>query len=1216
VVAEPAWAPIMDSPAEMLEQIFLRRTEISDADVIEGLVSQSTTDLFGEVKAVNIIEKAVLSVTAVNGAGKIVGHASFYDYPVTPATKKDSWEAWLDESYVAEDIAPLNTLFLAFYVAEPSVANHVTTELIRTLFVAVPDLKNCVLAPLEPLETGNALCRYFSPLKVKDEEVSNSVYVASNTELFPNVHVRIAAPQDFDDLVPIFNAQSSVLQQRYGSDEFYLAELIEAQDEFNKCLVMEVDETAVGFMSITTELDTTALLECFDFAPWNNLKSSRTVTRVEVIEEPKEEPKEEGEGEGEAEAKDGDKKAKDGDKKAGKDKKKPKSGKKGPEKDGSVSGKSRKSVGIGKKGKGKAGEEDAVVKVKKPKTRTIEEEVWYESAFAIAMMCIDEEYEARSLDFMAEAFNHFADKNFCVLTLPHTSGEPPLLNHFSRVIPKPRACPPHEAYVMHRHGLFTDVTVTKIDSDDHQGVEELLKTMDKTSSDLIIADLQRVYATGTDPNGVPIDAFVARSCGSIVGIAIGRSAKDDSFRLRAHYNVEEFILSAKHATYEHGYLHHFMLNPVFDRHRKFVLREVMRLWGKTCVYYRHYAEGADLKGISPYTVSPILDDMVPVRRRRQIVYPLDALMSNAPSQRIRDNGTPYALSFLNRKLMHEPKISINHRIVVIGCSDTAVSLLETLCAIPHLCFNNLVLVSPHGLTSGLESSSACGLLSDSHAYTGDDYQQIGLQMWVNVVKDKMVQIDRESHMLGLASGATLPYDLLILAPGLQYLAETEEQSDPPRNVFAVNDAADAEGVVEAIKTVSDAGRMVVYGDTLDAYAALEGLLSLGITGDKIDFVRPPSAGGKFGQCFDGNQRVLAAVEEAIMAKDIIIHDGLSLKAWISKDDDELSAATFSDMQDGEQALDCEVFLNYSEKVVDPANFEAVNDSCLVFDGRLVVNNQFGTADSDIFAAGPFTKYSRKYRVDNKLMHLYNAAEVGRRLAESILPLVDPLSARNSLTKTEVISLKESKIIGCKLPGGLQYLQQAMPGPAEDIVEARQMVTDPTADRPLQYMRLGVDAYSKICSLHVLTSADELGDRANLLHLFGTHERYINNLVSRFDEKLIENLLEYLRHPSILAVYHDRFMDFVGEISESTRNNGAVDLVQYADVISKLAALKTSARGDESAAKELQAEIVALDKGAENMIDNPNTKQAAKGRLLDFLNFNSYHLPMYARPGTW
>merc|ERR1711935_532054 len=208
-----------------------------------------------------------------------------------------------------------------------------------------------------------------------------------------------------------------------------------------------------------------------------------------------------------------------------------------------------------------------------------------------------------------------------------------------------------------------------------------------------------------------------------------------------------------------------------------------------------------------------------------------------------------------------------------------------------------------------------------------------------------------------------------------YLAETEEQSDPPRNVFAIND---------------------------DAYAALQGLLDLGIAGDRIDFVRPPSTGGKFGQCFGGNQRILDAVEEAIMAKDIIIHDGLTHKAWISKDDDELASATFVDTQDGEQTLDCDVFLNYSEKVVDPENFEAVNDSCLVFDGRLVVNNQFGTADSDIFAAGPFTKYSRKYRVDSKLMHLYNAVEVGRRLAESILPLVDPLSARNALAKTEVI----------------------------------------------------------------------------------------------------------------------------------------------------------------------------------------------------------------------
>ena len=35
-----------------------------------------------------------------------------------------------------------------------------------------------------------------------------------------------------DDLVPVFNAQSEVLTERYG--EFFIAELIEAQDDRNR----------------------------------------------------------------------------------------------------------------------------------------------------------------------------------------------------------------------------------------------------------------------------------------------------------------------------------------------------------------------------------------------------------------------------------------------------------------------------------------------------------------------------------------------------------------------------------------------------------------------------------------------------------------------------------------------------------------------------------------------------------------------------------------------------------------------------------------------------------------------------------------------------------------------------------------------------------------------------------------------------------------------
>lgn len=39
---------------------------------------------------------------------------------------------------------------------------------------------------------------------------------------------------------------------------------------------------------------------------------------------------------------------------------------------------------------------------------------------------------------------------------------------------------------------------------------------------------------------------------------------------------------------------------------------------------------------------------------------------------------------------------------------------------------------------------------------------------------------------------------------------------------------------------------------------------------------------------------------------------------------------------------------------------AVNDSCLVFDGKLVIDTKFCTNDQHIRAAGPFTKYARRF----------------------------------------------------------------------------------------------------------------------------------------------------------------------------------------------------------------------------------------------------------------
>ena len=47
---------------------------------------------------------------------------------------------------------------------------------------------------------------------------------------------------------------------------------------------------------------------------------------------------------------------------------------------------------------------------------------------------------------------------------------------------------------------------------------------------------------------------------------------------------------------------------------------------------------------------------------------------------------------------------------------------------------------------------------------------------------------------------------------------------------------------------------------------------------------------------------------------------------------------------------------------------AVNDACLVFDHRLVVDLDHNTNDPNILAAGPLTKFSRGLYADNWSEH--------------------------------------------------------------------------------------------------------------------------------------------------------------------------------------------------------------------------------------------------------
>ena len=65
--------------------------------------------------------------------------------------------------------------------------------------------------------------------------------------------------------------------------------------------------------------------------------------------------------------------------------------------------------------------------------------------------------------------------------------------------------------------------------------------------------------------------------------------------------------------------------------------------------------------LAKHSLVAALSDMVAVKPRRQIVYPIERLGVNAPSDRILQAREKFALNHVNRKLVLEPKVTLIYR---------------------------------------------------------------------------------------------------------------------------------------------------------------------------------------------------------------------------------------------------------------------------------------------------------------------------------------------------------------------------------------------------------------------------------------------------------------------------------------------------------------------------------------------------------------------------
>jgi len=1149
-----------------------------------------------------------------------------------------------------------------------------------------------VLVVPKGTKLGKSTNKIFKPIPANTDdnpsERNHEAYVCHRFAHCPVLYIRSARVEDHDDLMPIFNKHNTELTAKYG--DFFLSELIEAEDEDYKSIVADVDGTAIGFMNISTDVDLDVLEKCFELEPFNGLKQYRRkeITKKEVPDEkhgarrgtPKSRPTTEisitvntddpstpsslvvgspthmsashetlrsassvtssSDRKGKSPLSKGlhrtrQKSAKAAEKAASvkmektsalshdQDIKRPVSEMTLPsmEREGQQEKQETKDDDTAaRSSKGEYARSDKEANV------TFETELVH-SALCIQLFCIDEKYEMRSLDFLPKVFELFPEKEFCIMTIPHTVPEFSLLQSFKRATPKPESTLSQDLYVFRRSGLLSSIVVRKCQADDRKGIEVLTKII--KGREFLISDVQKFLDTRRDEDGTEIRCYIAECLGQIIGVAVLRQEQDIEF-IRAHYNIEDFIYFNHHQREEHGHLNHFVINPAFSHYTRHFLKEMLRLSKKSCLYYPLFRSLEDAQVEKPHSLVTCLNELVPIRVRRQIVYPLDKLGINAPSERIlRKQEGGYSLYHMNRKLTLEPKVVINVRIVVVGASDVAISCLDTLVNCPHLCFNNLTLVSSNGLEEH-SAASMSTLLSKSFCFSKAEYEAMVLPTWVNVIDGKMIKIDRVNKKVILSNEKEVPYDHLLLCTGQQFqlpvptgadiaslvtTSEAKQKKQPkvfkghlPQNVFRVNDTADTKAAFEWVESniVKTEGKVLIYGATLEAYNFIHGLLQAGVSGEQIIFVQPP-----FNEvsCFN-NKKVEQLVYRALEEKGVDVYEDCTLARWNDgAEKAQLKCATFTTNAKPVR-VDCQAFFCFQEKQVDYDAFKAINDSCLVYDGRLVIDTGFRTNDPFIKAAGSLTKYARRYHVNSWNHAVYNSKEVGIKLAGSLLNLFDPTleedSNEETLNEKLIPTYYKPKIQAAILPGGFHYLhvsKPSLPIPLESLVVRPDygMVLETQGSDGDKYFRLHLNQYRSIETITCLsTKGIEI---ENLICLYGIHERYLNNLVQRYDEGLIKDFYSFFQESWCLAIFHDRFIDLRTEIHEIFAEKESHDgkNISFEEMIHNLI-------DEDMVLSEFQRDTLG------QIYNKSRSKRLIDQRLLSFLNYNNYHLPMYAKPG--
>ena len=665
-------------------------------------------------------------------------------------------------------------------------------------------------------------------------------------------------------------------------------------------------------------------------------------------------------------------------------------------------------------------EEEERVLVRREMLRLVEENAegsLAPQAFALTMLCFQPGQESVGMDLLAEAFKAFPDKDYCVLTMPHDSPVPATVAHFDAVPAVPGIFFPENLYCFHGAGLTKEFLVRPARLDDAFALRTLTEDMPNQE------DILQSFSEGLADDKGACGVFAAECAGQVVGMAtlIGQV---DLESLASHYRLDALLSVPHHSPFAHAELDMFTISPVFAWRSRFMLRECMRLMGRTCLYYALPVGEAPQAVLKEFfqaqgkVPGPALLTTAP---EKEAGGGHDAAattsLTNATAATTPNTLPSFSLSVLPIRLTHATRPLVTSRVVFLGASDANLACMESLLCSQSLRFDALTLVSSAGHPTGLSAAARMA-------------ERLGLDGNVTVLCGHAVELDRSQKLIVLDDGAEVPYDVLILGTGrhdvsLDRVYDAEEaagrgRARPPVVTFEeLCMSLDPNVAVELAHSARETQLpVVVVGETSHALMALDLLRAHGFPTQYLVHAAGPHAfaglvehvsqaaiaacnlpavnpagliirspthipeGGAAGQADEEKKtKTQTKKTDATWAlRGVVSHTETAVTvelAEVPRGQDAESSIMYDTTR-----LDARLVVMCGPPRVDPATLAFAHASGLVFNGRLVVSDDFTTNDRDVYAVGPLAKYSAEYGLNREMQNMDSVA-LGSRLARSL-----------------------------------------------------------------------------------------------------------------------------------------------------------------------------------------------------------------------------------------